>query len=437
MLVRTAANVLAIAPIVLVACAGVASAQQFRWLNDALPAAGTSSELNGISGNGQVAVGFVVTSPTTSRAVRWSLADATATLLPDPATGQEAVANAISGDGSFVVGDAKFSPLFFEAAEWDGTNAPFSLGGTVPGGFFGSSAFGVSDDGSTIVGTKEAPGFLIRACYWQGGTLFDIGASDPAGIFSVATDATTNGAVIVGSTDAVGGGTPAFRWRAGDGFVLLPDIAGGATVGEARAITSSGTVSVGFGTGTLTTVAVRWIHANWAVQGWAAADTLEVLGDFPGGPSLSAASGVSDDGTIAVGYGTPATGQRAAAIWFGNQAPTDLKQFAESSLGVSLGEAQLIEARAISADGQVIVGFGRRGPTSPNEGWVLDLRQTGPQCPVCAADFDQDGGVTGADIEAFFVAFESGGACGDTDQDGGITGADIEAFFTAFEAGGC
>jgi hypothetical protein len=58
-------------------------------------------------------------------------------------------------------------------------------------------------------------------------------------------------------------------------------------------------------------------------------------------------------------------------------------------------------------------------------------------CPVCPADFDQDGGVTGADIEAFFLAFESGESCGDTDLDGGVTGADIEAFFVAFEAGGC
>jgi hypothetical protein len=58
-------------------------------------------------------------------------------------------------------------------------------------------------------------------------------------------------------------------------------------------------------------------------------------------------------------------------------------------------------------------------------------------CPACPADFDQDGGVTGADVEAFFLAFESGDPCGDTDLDGGVTGADVEAFFIAFENGGC
>jgi hypothetical protein len=53
----------------------------------------------------------------------------------------------------------------------------------------------------------------------------------------------------------------------------------------------------------------------------------------------------------------------------------------------------------------------------------------------CIGDFDQDGGVTGADVEAFFLAFESGDSSADTDGDGGITGADVEAFFVAFESG--
>lgn len=58
-------------------------------------------------------------------------------------------------------------------------------------------------------------------------------------------------------------------------------------------------------------------------------------------------------------------------------------------------------------------------------------------CPVCPADFDQDGGVTGADISAFFEQFEQGAACADTDLDGGVSPSDIATFFIAFEAGGC
>lgn len=58
-------------------------------------------------------------------------------------------------------------------------------------------------------------------------------------------------------------------------------------------------------------------------------------------------------------------------------------------------------------------------------------------CPPCAADYDQDGGVTGSDVEAFFIDFESGAGCADVDLDGGVTGSDVEAFFIVFENGGC
>lgn len=58
-------------------------------------------------------------------------------------------------------------------------------------------------------------------------------------------------------------------------------------------------------------------------------------------------------------------------------------------------------------------------------------------CPACTADFDSDGGVTGADLAAFIASFEAGAACADVDRDGGLTGADVGAFFAAFEAGGC
>ncbi len=58
-------------------------------------------------------------------------------------------------------------------------------------------------------------------------------------------------------------------------------------------------------------------------------------------------------------------------------------------------------------------------------------------CPECAADYDQDGGLTGADIGVFLEQFDRGFPCADVDQDGGISGADLGFFFTVFEAGGC
>lgn len=60
-----------------------------------------------------------------------------------------------------------------------------------------------------------------------------------------------------------------------------------------------------------------------------------------------------------------------------------------------------------------------------------------PEAPACPADFNGDGGVDGADVEAFFVAWEAAETGADVNQDGGIDGADIETFFVSWEAGGC
>ncbi len=67
----------------------------------------------------------------------------------------------------------------------------------------------------------------------------------------------------------------------------------------------------------------------------------------------------------------------------------------------------------------------------------FDAFVTCPSPAICAADYDQDGGVTGADMAAFFADFESGNACADVDQNGGVDGGDIGAFFVLYEAGGC
>ncbi len=69
---------------------------------------------------------------------------------------------------------------------------------------------------------------------------------------------------------------------------------------------------------------------------------------------------------------------------------------------------------------------------------VITINGTTPvECPDCPADYNQDGGVTGDDIAAFFLDYELGSGCADTNVDGGITGDDIAAFFIAYESGGC
>lgn len=57
--------------------------------------------------------------------------------------------------------------------------------------------------------------------------------------------------------------------------------------------------------------------------------------------------------------------------------------------------------------------------------------------PPCIADFNGDGGIDGADVEAFFVAWETGDPGSDVNSDGGVDGADVETFFVSWESGGC
>ncbi|MBL9000662.1 MAG: hypothetical protein JNK25_05945 [Phycisphaerae bacterium] len=69
---------------------------------------------------------------------------------------------------------------------------------------------------------------------------------------------------------------------------------------------------------------------------------------------------------------------------------------------------------------------------------VLNIACTpGEGCPGCAADFNQDGGIDGADVGAFYDVWEAGETCGDVNQDGGIDGADVDYFFSVWEQGGC
>ena len=55
-----------------------------------------------------------------------------------------------------------------------------------------------------------------------------------------------------------------------------------------------------------------------------------------------------------------------------------------------------------------------------------------PSCN-CPSDWNSDGGVDGADVEAFFASWEAGEA--DLNADGGTDGADVGSFFGFWEAG--
>jgi hypothetical protein len=55
--------------------------------------------------------------------------------------------------------------------------------------------------------------------------------------------------------------------------------------------------------------------------------------------------------------------------------------------------------------------------------------------PICPADMNQDGGVDGEDVNAFFVVWEAGEPGADFNEDGGVDGSDVTFFFEHWESG--
>ncbi len=85
-------------------------------------------------------------------------------------------------------------------------------------------------------------------------------------------------------------------------------------------------------------------------------------------------------------------------------------------------------------DGEVIGAALPSGDGSQGGEFSYTFTVVAPSCP---ADFNQDGGVDGADVESFFVAWQNGLPEADVNEDGGIDGSDVATFFLAWQAGGC
>jgi len=92
------------------------------------------------------------------------------------------------------------------------------------------------------------------------------------------------------------------------------------------------------------------------------------------------------------------------------------------------------DVRRMLIDNPAPLGGSRGGPVTR----IICERfiQCGP-CPACAADYNEDGGIEGADVQAFFYDWERGFACADVNRDGGVDGSDVGRFFQYWEAGTC
>ncbi len=309
---------------------------------------------------------------------------------------------------------------------------PFLVGiGFGPGDTF-SRAYGVSADGTTVVGTS---GFLddSMAAYWNETEglfrthdrgLFTAASADgsviagqgfgealrwtPAysgrqlGVLagehaSIATDISADGSVIVGNS-----GDRAFMWtgtEVGGAMVELRGL-GGEAVTRAYAVSADGRVAVGM-SGTPnggSTFAVHWYadgtplslqfagsdassahdvsadgsvivgRANDQPFRWSN-DRIISLGLLPG-DTEGGATAVSADGSVVLGYS--GTG---IFLWDEVAGMRDLWSLLTIDYGLDLTGWVLQEALGLSADGLVIAGWGIN-PNGETEGWVASLRSS-------------------------------------------------------------
>jgi hypothetical protein len=94
------------------------------------------------------------------------------------------------------------------------------------------------------------------------------------------------------------------------------------------------------------------------------------LGDLPGGRFVSSARGVTADGSIVVGQGNNADSLGEAFIWDAGHGMRSLRAALEADYGMDLTGWQLTAANGISADGSVIVGEAF-APSGAPEGFIV------------------------------------------------------------------
>jgi uncharacterized membrane protein len=273
----------------------------------------------------------------------------------------------------------------------------FTALGELPGGQYFSEVWGVSGDGSTVVGDSIVNGNALfggtyAAFVWRLNSgmvdIYDLGG---IGTICRAYGANGDGSVVVGVAD-YGVLTPtrivAFVWTEATGTVEIGDLPGGPSGSErsaARGVSADGTIVAGQGESNAGAEPFRYTRQDSMFLG---------LGDLSGGAFGGSGYGISADGRTIVGSSISGEGT-VAFRWTQAEGMVGI-----GHLPVPAGITPFAEAYGANADGSVIVGLSR-SMASLNNGWE-------------AFRWTQQGGMVGlGDLPGGAVLSEGYGATAD------------------------
>lgn len=347
--------------VLLVGPIALAQTPSLHWIGTSLRGIDGSSVCFGVSPDGQVAVGRFKQggSPYAEEGITWRQGAGMVGLggLPGDAFVSEAAA--ASNSGEVVVGRGLGS--------WDQYHAVYATAAGVvdledPGEVHTrSSANDVSADGTVIVGFTDE--WWNRAFRWTAEQGMVLLGELESSAFGVSHD----GSTVVGVTASVHSTEEAFRWRAEAGVVGLGFLGGGGNLHSlAFDASADGSVVVGYSTWRVDSndyrEAFRWTQEEGMVG-------LGCVTETPATTLLSDARAVSGNGDVIIGRSTDSTGEEVPFIWDPAHGMRSLEEVLANECGIDLSGVRLYRATDISHDGLTIAGYGY-GPSGQQEGWV-------------------------------------------------------------------
>jgi probable HAF family extracellular repeat protein len=275
--------------------------------------------------------------------------------------------NGVSADGSVIVGTGKsaHTPEYsdFEAFKWTAETGMVGLG-DLPGGPFESRAHDVTADGSTVVGSGTTS-YVVpirKAVSWTGD-------DPPEDLGALPSDLPQSGATAISADGSVIVGWSRNETHRDEAFILTDE---GGMVGLGNIEGTTYHDSMAWDVAANTEVVVGWSQITGGQEAfrWTEQTGMVGLGDLPGGNHSGQAKAVSGDGSVVVGFSSGDPG--GAFIWDEQHGMRRLQTVLTEDYGLDLtGWAYLTGASGISDDGLTIIGSGSHNGVS--QAWIAHI----------------------------------------------------------------